>query len=260
MTDTLEPLIREWKAPAYSHVTLHNVQRFYAQHVVLHALNLRFDAGTSTALMGPNGAGKSTILRILSTLLPVHDGNVLAADTLDFQEHRNILRPTIGLVAHEPMLYEDLSARENLQLWADLYGLRAPKLDDWLHAVDLHAVKNQLVRGYSRGMKQRLAVARAMLHEPTLILFDEVLTGLDYASRKTIWKLLRALRKADRIVVLATHAFDHPTDAVCRGVVLRNGRVVLDAPSSESLVDLYTRGTTQAASQKLHAAQAPDPL
>lgn len=258
MTETLERLIQGWKAPAYTHVALHNVQRFYGQHVVLHALNLRFDAGTSTALMGPNGAGKSTILRILSTLLPVNDGKVLAADTLDFQEHRRILRPTIGLVAHEPMLYEDLSARENLQLWAELYGLRAPQLDAWLHAVDLHAVQDQLVRGYSRGMKQRLAVARAMLHEPTLILFDEVLTGLDYASRKTIWDLLRALRKAHRIVVLATHAFDHPDDAVCRGVVLRHGRVVVDAPSSESLVALYTRGTARSTSREAHKPQAAE--
>lgn len=243
MAEPLETLVAAWKEPAYTSVALHDVQRFYGRHIVLHGLNLRFEAGTSTALMGANGAGKSTILRILSTLLPVHDGRVEAGDTLTYREHRELLRPTIGLVAHEPMLYLDLSARENLQLWADLYALQNAPIDAWLHAVDLADVQDQHVSGFSRGMKQRLAVARAMLHEPTLVLFDEVLTGLDYASRQSIWTLLRALRRAGRIVVLATHIFDHPEDAVCRGVVLRNGRVVVDAPSDTSLLTLYTQGT-----------------
>lgn len=246
MAESLHALIRQWSPPAYQSVELQNVQRFYGRHVVLHNLNLRFEAGTSTALMGPNGAGKSTVLRILSTLLPITDGHVIAGDALDYREHREILRPTIGLVAHEPMLYEDLSARENLQLWADLYALKTPHIEAWLRAVSLDRVQDQLVGGFSRGMKQRLAVVRAMLHEPTLILFDEVLTGLDYSSRKTLWELLRALREAQRMVVLATHVFDHPADAVCRGVVLRHGRVALDASASTPLVDLYTRGTSRA--------------
>lgn len=250
MAETLRTLIRAWKPPAYQSVELQDVQRFYGRHVVLHGLNLRFTAGTSTALMGPNGAGKSTVLRILSTLLPATAGTVLAGDQLKYNEHRQILRPTIGLVAHEPMLYEDLTARENLQLWADLYALDDPKIQDWLHAVSLHQVQHQLVGGFSRGMKQRLAVARALLHEPTLVLFDEVLTGLDYASRKTLWDLLRALREAQRIVVLATHIFDHPVDAVCRGVVLRHGRVVLDASTETPLIDLYTQGTSRGGRQE----------
>lgn len=245
MAESLDTLIADWKAPAYTHIALHNVQRFYGRHIVLNALNLHFESGTSTALMGANGAGKSTILRILSTLLPVHDGEVVAGGKLNYHTHRDVLRPTIGLVAHEPMLYLDLSARENLQLWADLYALDKPQIDAWLQAVDLASVQDQLVGGFSRGMKQRLAVARAMLHQPTLILFDEVLTGLDYASRQRIWDLLRALRKAGRIVVMATHIFDHPEDAVCRGVVLRNGRVVVDSPPDPSLLALYTRGTTR---------------
>lgn len=245
MAEPLRTLIEGWGAPAYTGVELRDVQLFYGRHVVLNALNLRFESGTSTALMGPNGAGKSTVLRILSTLLPVNQGEVVAGGELRYAKHRRLLRPTIGLVAHEPMLYEDLSARENLQLWADLYGLRDAPIDAWLDAVELSKVQTQLVGGFSRGMKQRLAVARALLHEPTLILFDEVLTGLDYASRNTLWVLLDALRSAGRIIVLATHVFDHPAASVSRGVVLRHGRVVVDAPSDESLMDLYMRGTSR---------------
>lgn len=250
MGETIRALIEGWGAPAYQSVALNDVQLFYGRHVVLNQLNLRFESGTSTALMGPNGAGKSTVLRILSTLLPTNQGTVTAGDELTYRAHRNVLRPTIGLVAHEPMLYEDLSARENLQLWADLYGIADAPIDAWLDAVELSKVQEQRVGGFSRGMKQRLAVARAMLHEPTLILFDEVLTGLDYASRQTIWVLLEALRDAGRIVVLATHVFEHPTASVSRGVVLRHGRVIVDAPSDASLLDLYTRGTSRRAAQE----------
>lgn len=247
MAEPLRTLIEGWGEPAYTRVELNDVQLFYGRHVVLNALTLRFESGTSTALMGPNGAGKSTVLRILSTLLPVNQGEVIAGGALNYREHRTLLRPTIGLVAHEPMLYEDLSARENLQLWADLYGLTNAPIDAWLDAVELRQVQTQLVGGFSRGMKQRLAVARAMLHEPTLILFDEVLTGLDYASRNTLWVLLDALRSAGRIIVLATHVFDHPAASVSRGVVLRNGRVVVDEPSDEALLELYMRGTSRGA-------------
>lgn len=245
MAEPLRTLIEGWGSPAYQRVELDDVQLFYGRHVVLNALNLRFESGTSTALMGPNGAGKSTVLRILSTLLPVNQGDVIAGGELNYRAHRTLLRPTIGLVAHEPMLYEDLSARENLQLWADLYGLQDAPIDAWLNAVELRQVQTQLVGGFSRGMKQRLAVARAMLHEPTLILFDEVLTGLDYASRNTLWVLLESLRNAGRIIVLATHIFDHPAASVSRGVVLRHGRVVVDEPSDASLLELYMRGTSR---------------
>lgn len=245
MADQLRELVADWSAPAYKSVSLEGVRVFYGRQPVLTELKLRFESGTATALMGANGAGKSTILKVLSTLLPVDAGEVLAGDSLSYRSHRELLRPTIGLVAHEPMLYGDLSARENLRLWAELYGLRDDaKVDAWLNAIELSDTQNRPVSSFSRGMKQRLAVARAMLHEPTLVLFDEVLTGLDFASRRTIWTLLEALRDAGRITVLATHVFEHPTASVCRGVVLRNGRITVDAPASEGLLELYTKGAS----------------
>lgn len=243
MAEGFDELLSDWSAPAYRSVAMQRVRVFYERQPVLLDLNLRFEAGTATALMGSNGAGKSTILRVLSTLLPVESGDVLVGDTLSYRQHRALLRATIGVVAHEPMLYGDLSARENLDLWCDLYGKDRKLVEPWLQAMDLQSAGDRLVGTFSRGMKQRLAVARAMLHEPTLVLFDEVLTGLDLASRRTIWSLLEALRRAGRIVVLATHVFEHPESSVCRGVVLRNGRIVVDSPSSSGLLELYRRGT-----------------
>lgn len=242
MADRFDALVGAWAPPAYGSVALRRVRVFYGRQPVLTELSLRFEAGTATALMGANGAGKSTILNVLSTLLPMDAGDVVAGDALSYRGHRDVLRPTIGLVAHEPMLYGDLSARENLQLWADLYGLDHAPIDAWLQAMDLADTGARAVSGFSRGMKQRLAVTRAMLHAPTLVLFDEVLTGLDLASRENIWALLAALRRAGRITVLATHVFEHPPTSVCRGVVLSNGRIRVDAPASEGLLALYSRG------------------
>ena len=243
MTDRFDALMQEWAPPAYSSIALDRVRVFYGRQPVLLDLSVSFEKGTSTALMGANGAGKSTILRALSTLLPVDGGEIVAGGALRYREHRALLRPTIGMVAHAPMLYGDLSARENLNLWCDLYGLSRAQVLPWLEAVALADTGDRLVSGFSRGMKQRLAVARAMLHAPTLVLFDEVLTGLDLASRQNIWALLEALRRAGRIVILATHVFEHPERSVCRGVVLRNGRIVKDAPASEGLLELYRQGT-----------------
>lgn len=243
MADRFDALIGAWAPPAYGSIALQGVRVFYGRQPVLSELSLRFEAGTATALMGANGAGKSTILNVLSTLLPMDAGDVVAGDTLSYRTHRELLRPTIGLVAHEPMLYGDLSARENLTLWADLYGLRDAPIEAWLRAMDLADTGARSVSGFSRGMKQRLAVTRAMLHAPTLVLFDEVLTGLDLASRENIWALLAALRRAGRITVLATHVFEHPVASVCRGVVLGRGRIRVDAPSSDGLLDLYARGS-----------------
>lgn len=244
MTNRFDALMQSWPAPAYSSIALERVRVFYGRQPVLTDLSIRFEEGTSTALMGANGAGKSTILRVLSTLLPVEGGDVVAGGQLRYRDHRTILRPTIGVVAHEPMLYGDLSARENLVLWCDLYGLDRKQVGPWLDAMALTDAADRPVSGFSRGMKQRLAVARAMLHAPTLVLFDEVLTGLDLASRQNIWDLLEALRRANRITVLATHVFEHPEASVCRGVVLRSGRIVVDEASSVGLLGLYQRGTT----------------
>lgn len=242
MPERLRELVGVWNEPAYHSVFIDKLRVFYGRQPVLTDLSVRFEAGTATALMGANGAGKSTILKVLSTLLPMESGDVLVGEKLSLRQHRDVLRPTIGLVAHEPMLYGDLSAEENLNLWADLYHLKRSMVRPWLQAVELGDTRDHVVSGFSRGMKQRLAVARAMLHAPTLVLLDEVLTGLDYASRQMIWELLRALRESGRIVVLATHIFDHPQDSVCRGIVLRNGRITVDEAASEGLIDLYQRG------------------
>lgn len=232
-------LIGLWREPAFSDLAIKGLTVFFDGQPAVFRVSLNVSAGESLALMGPNGAGKSTLIRALSTLQPIDEGEIVVGGRLRVHEHRTLIRSTIGLVAHEPMLYAELSARENLRLWAELYGVERDVVEPWLEAVALQDALDRPVGAFSRGMKQRLAIARALIHQPTLVLFDEVLTGLDRASREVVWQVMETLRDAGRIVVAATHQFEHPGNAVSRGIVMRAGRVIADQSADMGLGDIY---------------------
>lgn len=237
-------LIASWKPPAFEELAVDGLTVFFDGQPAVFRASFAVTSGESVALMGPNGAGKSTLIRALSTLQSHDEGEVVVGGRLKVHEHRRLVRRTLGLVAHEPMLYAELSARENLRLWADLYGEDRALVDPWLRAVALSDAADRSVGTFSRGMKQRLAIARALLHQPTLILFDEVLTGLDRESREVVWQVMGALRDSGRILLSATHHFDHPPSAISRAIVMRSGRVVRDQPAGENLADIYAAALT----------------
>ncbi|MGZ8649025.1 MAG: ATP-binding cassette domain-containing protein, partial [Solirubrobacteraceae bacterium] len=159
-------------------VALREVSRAYGDRLALAGVSLTLPRGATLAVFGANGAGKTTLLRILATLLRPHAGE---ARVLGHALPREgwAVRGRVGFLGHEPLLYRDLSARENLRFHAQLHGVAAPRGDDLLEAVGMARRADEPVRALSRGMAQRVAICRAVLHQPELLLLDEPLANLD---------------------------------------------------------------------------------
>ncbi len=200
---------------------------------VLRDLTLRVAAGEALVLFGPNGAGKSTLLRLCATLYTPTSG-VLRVFGSEQPEART--RRRIGLVSHQSFLYPDLSARENLAFYARLYGLSRPAdtATFWLARVGLADVGSRPVRVFSRGMEQRLALARALLHAPDLLLLDEPWSALDAAAADLLSELLGSLRAEGRTLIVATHDFERGLAVADRAVILHRGRTAWEAQGAEA--------------------------
>lgn len=233
----------EWsfRAPAFDSVQVSKLSRAFGRTHALYDVNLEFRSAEVSCLVGPNGAGKSTLLSLLSTLDRPTDGAVRFGDSHDGVKHREHVRPHIGVVAHDSLLYGDLTGLENLRFCAQLYGRHLDEAAEWLGRVGLGDTGDKLVSSYSRGMKQRLSIARALLPEPTLVLFDEPLTGLDRDAREFFFKTVKRLRTASRIVVVVTHHLTWPSDAMDRLVVLDRGRVRFDGPPLDDVLEIYAQ-------------------
>jgi heme exporter protein A len=227
---------------------LEKVGKVFGRHRALAEVSLTFAAGQVAAVLGPNGAGKSTLLSLLSTLAQPSQGTISFGDQL--LTRGSPLRALIGYVGHEPGLYGDLSARQNLRLFASLYGLAEAdrRINEMLVRVGLEAVRREVaVRTFSRGMLQRLALARALLHQPHILLFDEPSAALDPAGADWLAGELRAEREAGRMVVLVTHDLAAAAAVASHLVVLRRGRVVYDQTqpgyTAEQVRTIYEEAT-----------------
>jgi heme exporter protein A len=181
-----------------------DVTRAFGRRRALNKVSLTANAGTITALLGPNGAGKSTLLAIAATLLPPTSGRVLYGDR---DVHGAGIRARIGLLGHDLYLYAELSAAENLRFFARLYGLAdvERRIGVSLDRAGLRERRDDAIGAFSRGMRQRLALERALIHEPRLVLLDEPFTGLDEAARNALRTRLEDVRAAGGIVILTTH-------------------------------------------------------
>ena len=210
----------------FEQVTVSDVSRSYGRRRALTHVSLTCSAGQIIGLLGPNGAGKSTLLGVLSTLTEPSAGEVRYGGRTA-REAGAALRAQVGFLAHDLQLYPELSARENLEFFAGLYGLdrSAERVAEALASAGLSDRANDVVEGFSRGMRQRLALERVLLHSPRLILFDEPFTGLDEAACGALVTRVRALRGARRIIVLATHDLDVVDGLLDRAVILRRGRI-----------------------------------
>ncbi|HBG59468.1 MAG TPA: heme ABC exporter ATP-binding protein CcmA, partial [Anaerolineaceae bacterium] len=178
----------------------------YGVQRVLQNLDISLQSGELVCLLGPNGAGKSTLIRLLSGLLKPTAGEITIDGTLaDFSEAE--IRRRIGLILHQTFLYEQLTGLENLQLYARLYGTRLTESDlkQLMVRVGLGKVRPVPVRSYSRGMKQRLTIARALLNEPQILLLDEPYTGLDQQGSTMLNQLLIEEKEQQRIILITTH-------------------------------------------------------
>ncbi len=210
----------------FDRLTLSDVSRHFGRRRALSRVSFSCAAGDIFGLLGPNGAGKSTLLAILATLLRPSSGDVRYGDR-SVQGGGAGIRARLGLLGHELQLYPELTAAENLRFFARLYGL--PDVGARIrHALGQAALVDRAddpVSGFSRGMRQRLALERALLHGPRLLLLDEPFTGLDQASAAALVARLRALAAGGRMIVLATHDLDLAEGLLTRSAILKEGRV-----------------------------------
>jgi heme exporter protein A len=230
-------------------LSLAGVGKTFGRHRALVDLTVSFSSGEVAAVLGPNGAGKSTLLGILSTLVRPSSGKLsFGAEELT---RNSPVRTTIGYVGHEPGLYGDLTARQNLALFAGLYGVAnaAVRIDEMLARVGLSDVRQDaIVRTFSRGMQQRLALARALLPEPRILLFDEPSSALDPAGAAWLAEEIARERAASRLVVLVTHDLDAASMVATHLVILRRGRKSFDERRAggfpaEAVRSLYAENT-----------------
>jgi heme ABC exporter ATP-binding subunit CcmA len=204
-------------------VDLRGVTRMFGEVPAVVRVNLSIERGEAVVLRGPNGAGKSTLLRIIATSLsPMHGGGSVLG--FDLSNEREQIRRRCELLTHRTRLYEELSARENLRLFADLLGIDPGRVDDALERVGLARDADERVRGFSHGMRQKVAVARTIVRDPELLLLDEPITGLDDSARAVVDAMIVDAAAHGRTIVIATH--HAVTEGLATRVVsMRDGHV-----------------------------------
>jgi heme exporter protein A len=223
----------ELEAPAADALEIEGLERRYGEREALHGVSLALRPGQSLVVFGPNGAGKSTLLRVLATLLRPHRGRVRVLGSA-LPDEAWAVRGRIGLLAHEPLLYRDLSARENLRFHARLHGVALARVEQLLELVHMDGRAGEPLRTLSRGMVQRVAVARAVLHEPELLLLDEPRANLDPAAIELVDPLIGAAARRTRVITSHDPAGGLAEADVVLG--LRAGRTALLRAAGEVTV------------------------
>ena len=220
-------------------VELVRLERRYGERPALRGVSARLEAGQTLGVFGPNGAGKSTLLRVLATLLRPHGGTVRVLGAV-LPDDAWRVRGRVGYVGHDPLLYRELSGRENLRFHARLHGVGTARVEELLDAVGMGRRADDPVRELSRGMVQRLAAARAVLHDPPLLLLDEPRAGLDPRAAALLEPLIG--RESRRTRVLVTHDVEQGSAESDIALGLRGGRQLLSgAAGPAELRELYGR-------------------
>jgi len=217
-------LEQESIAPA---VSIYGLAKRFGFTMALDGIDLTLDQGEFLAVFGPNGAGKSTLLRILSTLM----GPTSGRGTLlgyDLEEEGETVRKVIGVLTHHPLLFPTLTAYENLKFYGQMFDVKNLKvrIDELLREVGLSEHRDQLVETFSRGMQQRLAIARTVIHAPRFLLLDEPYTGLDQDGIALLRQTLKAFLEKGRTVIMTCHDFARGLELCTKAAILNNGHLV----------------------------------
>lgn len=234
-------------------ITVDGVTKRLGSTVAVRDVSFTVGSGEHVGLFGPNGAGKTTLMRMLATL-SFPSGGRIELDGTEVTPDAADVRRTFGYVGHRPMVYGDLTARENLRLHARLRGVDVGRVDEVLELVNLRSHATARVETFSHGMTKRLAIARSVLHDPAVWLLDEPYAGLDQRSAADLRRIVD--RFDDRTVVLATHDLDRGSADCDRALVLVDGRITRDVrltdsgttteSSGESLETVYERAVGRA--------------
>ena len=230
--------------PSSAALRVDQVYKFFGDYPALRDVSLSLEPGACLALLGRNGAGKTTLLRILSGLSKPSKGQVLVFGK-DSREQAT--RAKIGVLGHGIAIYDELSAVENLKLFASLYGLDDPRKQamKWLERTGLERVADSMVREFSRGMRQRLAVARAFIHEPSLLLLDEPFTSLDDRAIAVLQTLLSDAKKEGRTIVMSTHQLREALELATDVALINKGKLAFTGARTQEMADdpgyIYSR-------------------
>lgn len=225
-------------------IEVRKLTKRFGLKTVLRGLDFQVQPGEFVALLGPNGAGKTTFLRILASLSRPSMGEVKVAG-FKLPAQAAAVRARLGVVSHMPLLYSDLTAEENLVFYARMYGIqrRTLRISEVLNMVGLESRRADLVRTFSRGMQQRLAIGRAVLHDPDVILFDEPYTGLDQEASAMLDEVLKTVAARGRTVVMTSHDLVRAEDLATRFDILSHGAIAASttpqAMGSDNLLTFY---------------------
>lgn len=197
-------------------------------------IDLDIEKGEFLTIFGPNGAGKTTLIKILSTLVSPTSGKVVI-DGIDIKDNPIEIRKKIGVISHETYLYHELTAAENLRFFGRMYDTKEleTRIDELIKRVGLTYRKNDMVRTFSRGTKQRLSIARALIHDPPILFLDEPYTGLDQHAIATFDRILSETNAHDKTRVLISHDIERGIAFCDRAVILANGHIVHEMSVSE---------------------------
>lgn len=227
-------------------IEIEQLSKAYGYSVVLKKIDLSVTKGQFVALLGANGSGKSTLLKMISGLVKPTGGTIRVGGW-DMPKEAEAVRAQIGMVSHKALLYDNLTARENLRFFGRLYGMNdKSRIDDLLKQVGLEKRADSLVQTFSRGMQQRLSIARALLHNPHVLLFDEPYTGLDQDAGTVLDSLLMDAHSAGHTVLMATHQLERAARLADRIIIINRGAIAYDDTQKLSSADisaLYTETT-----------------
>jgi heme ABC exporter ATP-binding subunit CcmA len=235
VTDSTAPATGHSSPVDFHDLRVEDVSRHFGRRRAVSRITFEAHQGTMVGLLGPNGAGKSTLLAMLATLLRPSTGRIRYGGC-DAAVRENELRGASGVLGHDLFLYPELTARENLEFFAALYAVARPReaASAALDQAGLGDRASDLVSSFSRGMRQRVALERALIHRPRLVLLDEPFTGLDDASAAALARRFASLKQAGCIVIVATHDLDVAEGLFDRAIFLRDGRMLdlIDQPGA----------------------------
>jgi heme exporter protein A len=219
-------------------IEIRKLIKTFGHRIVLRGVDLTINEGDFVTLLGANGAGKTTLLHLVANLSKPNAGDI-SINGYRLADSANQLRRFIGLVSHKTLLYDDLTAAQNLRFYARMYDVpdATNRIETVLNQVGLWGRQNDPVRTYSRGMQQRLAIARSILHNPPILLLDEPDTGLDQHAADMLGNLLSAVGVSQRTILMTTHNLERGLSMGNRVAILAKGKIAYDAPRQEISVD-----------------------
>lgn len=225
-------------------IEVQKLEKKFGYKTVLRKMDLSLIKGEFLALFGPNGAGKTTLIHILCALMQPSAGRAWVAG-FDTRDDRQAVSRTVGVISHQPYLYPHLTAFENLKFYGTMYGVERlnERIEQLIAMVGLEAVADERVQNFSRGMQQRLSVARAIIHGPAILLLDEPYTGLDQHGAETLRQILLHFRSEGKTIVMTSHDLNKGLELCHRAAILNSGRLIyneyLTGAAGEDFKQIY---------------------